>query len=102
VGKAQPTAGQRWRCAACGNLTRFDVTRTCRVVEFVHLDLAGEARVEDRRVLSDVVERVRCRWCDRDDAIEVIERPDAATAHEQPVARPAASGAAGGGERASR
>jgi hypothetical protein len=57
VGKAQPAAGQRWRCAACGNLTRFDVTRTSRAVEFVHLDLAGNATVEDRRVLDDVVER---------------------------------------------
>ncbi|MDQ1614640.1 MAG: hypothetical protein QOJ60_579, partial [Actinomycetota bacterium] len=33
------TPQTRWRCARCGNLTRFDVTRRSRVREFVHLDL---------------------------------------------------------------
>ncbi len=73
-----PTPASRWRCSACGNLTRFDVTRRSHVVEFVHLDLAGQARVESREVLEDVVERVRCRWCDRDDAVVLVERLDAA------------------------
>lgn len=66
----------RWRCGACGNLTRFDVTRTSRVREFVHLDLAGEGAVEERTVLEDHIEQVRCRWCDRDDAIELVPRTD--------------------------
>jgi len=74
---AEPSPTQRWRCSACGNLTRFDVTRTSRVVDFVHLDLAGQARVEERAVLSDVIERVRCRWCDRDDTVAVVDRVDA-------------------------
>jgi len=73
----EPTATQRWRCCACGNLTRFDVTRSSRVVEFVHLDLAGQARVEERAVLSDAIERIRCRWCDRYDTVEVVDRVDA-------------------------
>ena len=73
---AEPTSAQRWRCSACGNLTRFDVTRSCRVVDFVHLDLAGQARVEERRMLRDVIERVRCRWCDRDDTVELVDRVD--------------------------
>ena len=38
-----PTATTRWRCTLCGNLTRFDVTRSSKVVEYVHLDLAGRA-----------------------------------------------------------
>jgi hypothetical protein len=73
----EPTATTRWRCAACGNLTRFDVTRTSRVVEFVHLDLAGRPRIEDRRVLAEALEQVRCRWCDAVDRIELVPRTDA-------------------------
>ena len=72
-----PTEGHRWRCALCGNLTRFDVTRTTRVVEYVHLDLSGEARIEDREVLADQLERVRCRWCDAVDRVELVPRPGA-------------------------
>jgi hypothetical protein len=73
----EPTPTTRWRCSACGNLTRFDVTRSCRVVEFVHLDLAGHPRVEERHTLAEVVEQVRCRWCDADDRIELVPRTDA-------------------------
>jgi len=69
---------RRWRCSACGNLTRFDVTRTARVVEYVHLDLAGQGRVEERTVLEERIEKVRCRWCDRDDQIELVPRTDTA------------------------
>ena len=75
----QPTATTRWRCTACGNLTRFDVTRSSRVVEFVHLDLAGRPSVEEREVLRDVVERIRCRWCDAVNQVELIPRVDSAT-----------------------
>jgi len=72
-----PTEGTRWRCTMCGNLTRFDVTRSSRVVEFVHLDLAGEQRVEEREVLSESVESVRCRWCNAADQVELVDRPGA-------------------------
>lgn len=72
-----PTEGTRWRCTLCGNLTRFDVTRSSRVVEFVHLDLAGESRVEEREVLSETVESVRCRWCNAVDQVELVDRPGA-------------------------
>lgn len=71
-----PTPTTRWRCSACGNLTRFDVTRRSRVIEFVHLDLAGNPRVEERRVLDEEIEQVRCRWCDAVDRIEVVPRTD--------------------------
>jgi hypothetical protein len=50
-----PTATTRWRCTLCGNLTRFDVTRSSRVVEYVHLDLAGEPAVEETEVLAEKV-----------------------------------------------
>ncbi|EFG06432.1 Hypothetical protein SCLAV_1353 [Streptomyces clavuligerus] len=71
-----PTTETRWRCTLCGNLTRFDVTRSSRVVEYVHLDLAGEPRVEERQVLSETIESVRCRWCNAQDKIELVDRPD--------------------------
>lgn len=73
----EPTADTRWRCTLCGNLTRFDVTRNSRVVEYVHLDLAGEATVEEREVLREAVESVRCRWCDAVDQVELVAKPGA-------------------------
>jgi hypothetical protein len=69
-----PDAGRRWRCAGCGNLTRFDVTSTRRTAEFWHFDLAGEPRIEESRVLAQSVESVTCRWCGRSDAIELVAR----------------------------
>ena len=71
----QPTARTRWRCQACGNLTRFDVTRTARTREYVHVDLAGEPVVEEREVLAETVESVRCRWCAGVDTVELVDRP---------------------------
>lgn len=73
----EPTVDTRWRCALCGNLTRFDVTRSSRVVEYVHLDLSGEPTVEEREVLRETVESVRCRWCDAVDQVELVAKPGA-------------------------
>ena len=72
-----PTPQTRWRCAQCGNLTRFDVTRSSRVREYVHLDLSGEPTVEESEVLVERIEQVRCRWCQAVDAVELVPRPDA-------------------------
>lgn len=74
-----PDAEHRWRCTACGNLTRFDVTTTRRVREYWHLDLSGE-RVEPEggapaEVLSESVEKVACRWCGAVDAVQSVPRP---------------------------
>lgn len=71
-----PDATHRWRCAGCGNLTRFDVTSTRRTTEFWHVDLAGHPAVETTDVLAETVETVRCRWCGRHDAIERVVRKD--------------------------
>ncbi|RNL64243.1 hypothetical protein EFK50_06850 [Nocardioides marmoriginsengisoli] len=73
---ALPEPHQRWRCGGCGNLTRFDVTRTRRTTEFWHLDLAGEHRVEETELREETVEAVTCRWCGRNDAIELVDRND--------------------------
>ena len=74
-----PDATSRWRCAGCGNLTRFDVTRTTRTTQFWHFDLAGEHTVEEETVHAETVEQVTCRWCGRSDAIEVVDRASADT-----------------------
>jgi len=73
-----PGASTRWRCAGCGNLTRFDVTRQTRRREFWHFDLAGEPTVEQADTLTEDVLEVACRWCGRTDAVEMVERPDRA------------------------
>jgi hypothetical protein len=73
VAASLPDAHTRWRCAACGNLTRFDVTLTRRTTEFWHFDLAGAHRVEETTTEREDVGSVTCRWCGRDDAIEAIE-----------------------------
>ena len=53
----------RYRCAACGNLTRFDVVSTRRTRAFHHFSVGGELTVEDEEVLDARVEQVTCRWC---------------------------------------
>jgi hypothetical protein len=77
MGVPGTTAASRWRCTLCGNLTRFDVTRSSKVIEYVHLDLAGTPDVEEREVVSETIESVRCRWCDAVDQIELVDRPGA-------------------------
>lgn len=68
-------AGKRWRCDACGNLTRFDVESTERVRRFWHLDLAGEGVVEEEEFAEVDVRSVICRWCGSRDAITVVDAP---------------------------
>jgi len=53
----------RYRCTACGNLTRFDVTATRRTRAFHHYTIAGDFEVEDEEVLDERIEAVSCRWC---------------------------------------
>ena len=74
---ALPDANTRWRCGGCGNLTRFDVTRTRRTTEFWHFDLAGDHQVEDSTTDHEAVSGVTCRWCGRSDAIELVSRAEA-------------------------
>ncbi|MGL5824209.1 MAG: hypothetical protein ACRCYU_05135 [Nocardioides sp.] len=67
-----PGPDRRWRCAGCGNLTRFDITRVRRTTEYWHFDLAGNRTVEDIEVLMEKVDTVVCRWCGRADAIHLL------------------------------
>lgn len=66
-----PTA--RYRCAACGNLTRFDVTVTRRTRAFHHFSLGGDLTVEDEEVLEETVEEVACRWCGSPRGVQTVE-----------------------------
>ncbi len=63
----------RYRCAACGNLTRFDVVTSRRTRAFHHYSVGGELTVEEVEVLNESVDEVSCRWCGNGKAIEVIE-----------------------------
>lgn len=67
---------RRYRCAACGNLTRFDVTTTRRTRAFHHFTVGGELTVEDEDVLSEVVEDVSCRWCGSGRAVEELRESE--------------------------
>jgi hypothetical protein len=66
----------RHKCAACGNLTRFDVVVTRRTRAFHHYTLGGELQVEDEEVLEETVEEVSCRWCGSSGSVETVAAPD--------------------------
>ena len=57
----QPMA--RYRCDACGNLTRFDVTEERRTRAFHHYSVGGELSIESVEVLYATIHDVSCRWC---------------------------------------
>ncbi len=65
--------GTRYRCTACGNLTRFDVLAVRRTRAFHHYSVAGDLTVEDEVVLDEQIAEVVCRWCGGNgDTIEVL------------------------------
>jgi DNA-directed RNA polymerase subunit RPC12/RpoP len=66
----------RYRCAACGNLTRFDVTVTRKTSAFHHYTVGGELTVEDERVLEERVDEVACRWCGSGARVDVLDELD--------------------------
>ena len=53
----------RYRCQACGNVTRFDVLSSRRTRAFHHYTIGGELEIEEEEVLEERVENVTCRWC---------------------------------------
>jgi hypothetical protein len=80
-----PGAAQRWRCGVCGNLTRFDVVRLVRSRDYVHVELSGEPRVEERQTLAETVEHVTCRWCGVVDGVVLEPRPAARQRRSDPA-----------------
>jgi hypothetical protein len=75
---------RRYRCTACGNLTRFDVEVTRRTRAFHHFTVGGELTVEDEQVLSETVEDVSCRWCGSGRAVEGSEAVEPVEGSEVP------------------
>lgn len=63
----------RYRCTACGNLTRFEVTMTRRTRAFHHFTIGGELSVEDTEVLAEDVESVVCRWCGTAESVVQVD-----------------------------
>lgn len=91
-------APTRYRCTACGNLTRFEVTETRRTRAFHHFTIGGELSVEDTEVLAHDVEDVVCRWCGtgasvvRVDAAELDQLDAAAAPRDEPSPTDAPAG----------
>lgn len=75
MGAGEAVTAERYRCAHCGNRTRFDVYETVRRRRFAHFTLGGELSIDEEEILDATLERVVCRWCDRDDAIETSAEP---------------------------
>lgn len=76
-------AAPRYRCTACGNLTRFDVTTTRRTRAFFHYSVGGELAVEQEEILDEQVEDVSCRWCGNGRAVVPLSEAEAAEAAGQ-------------------
>ncbi|MDP9442114.1 MAG: hypothetical protein M3P34_08060 [Actinomycetota bacterium] len=66
-------ARRRYRCAACGNLTRFTVTSLRRTTAFHHFTVGGDLTIEDEEVLDERVEDVTCRWCGNGSAVVAFD-----------------------------
>lgn len=70
-------AATRYRCAGCGNLTRFDVAISRRTREYHHFTVGGDLEVEAVEVVEESIESVQCRWCGASgDRIEVLAAGD--------------------------
>jgi hypothetical protein len=62
----------RYRCNACGNLTRFDVVETTSIRSFHHYTVGGELSIEEPEVIATTIESVTCRWCGHGRDVEVL------------------------------
>jgi hypothetical protein len=84
----------RYRCSACGNLTRFDVVTTRRTSAFHHFSVGGDLTIEEEQLLDETVERITCRWCGAGaESIEQFEgstpNGDIGTSEQSPAQAPA-------------
>jgi hypothetical protein len=76
----------RYRCAACGNVTRFDVVSSRRTRAFHHYSIGGDLEIDEEEVLAAAVESVTCRWCGAsgDRVEEISGELTAEQLHDQP------------------
>jgi hypothetical protein len=80
----------RYRCTACGNLTRFDVVTDRRAKAFHHFSVGGDLSVEDEEILSESVVDVSCRWCGHGRSVELLDDEASAAAPDRSGAPPSA------------
>jgi hypothetical protein len=80
-----PESPTRYRCTACGNLTRFDVTMTRQTRSFHHYTVGGDLSIEETEVLVEDLESVVCRWCGPGAAVVEITAEAAAQAADSPT-----------------
>lgn len=67
----------RYRCKACGGLTRFDVVRTVTFKTFHHQEVHGPVSFEELEVVSDTIDEVICRYCGHGkEVVELDENGD--------------------------
>ena len=66
----------RYRCTACGNLTRFDVTVSRKTKEFHHFSVGGTLEIEHTEILSETVDEILCRWCGHGNHVVRIDREE--------------------------
>ncbi len=67
----------RYRCTACGNITRFDVVETTTVRAFHHYTVGGDLTIEEPEVIGKTVDSVTCRWCGHGRSVESVTEGDA-------------------------
>ncbi|HUD69768.1 MAG TPA: hypothetical protein VMQ40_05985 [Acidimicrobiales bacterium] len=65
-----------YRCASCGNPTRFDVMSRTATRAFHHFILLGEVRVEDETVLERPIAPATSRCCGHGASVEAIDRDE--------------------------
>lgn len=75
MGRLAAVDSPRYRCNACGNLTRFDVTSTRRTRSFHHYSVGGELEIESEEVLAETIEDVSCHWCGNGGAVVQAQPP---------------------------
>jgi transposase len=86
----EESVATRYRCDACGNLTRFDVLTTRRTSSFHHYSVGGELTIEEEQLLEETVERVTCRWCGASgESIEELDESGSQAADAVAPAEPA-------------
>jgi hypothetical protein len=72
ISRYRDTVTTRYRCTACGNLTRFDVVETTSIRSFHHYTVGGDLTVEEPEIIAKNVDSVTCRWCGHGRAVEPI------------------------------
>ncbi len=78
---------ERFRCDACGNITRFDFEVVEHSKAFYHFGIGGELNIEDLKIIDRKVVEITCRWCGHGKAISKFDdaagEPDSSRPEEK-------------------